>query len=184
AKLATALTIYTAGHPTISSLRQNIASVSREPADLIALRAEVDKLDADYQAALDASAPASTTALGTDAAAPAIPRPAPSRRVTPDATDVAASVGVEYADPTSMRLRIELAELSNVRERTNSARAELATSQAGFKYRYNVIRPAQLPRNAIAPNVPAVSLAGVLASLLFAAMVAVAADLLGGRIIE
>jgi hypothetical protein len=60
----------------------------------------------------------------------------------------------------------------------------MSSSQAGFKYQYNVIRPPRIPREAESPNVPAIIGAGILASLLLAVMAAVAADVASGRILE
>ena len=98
--------------------------------------------------------------------------------------DLSALSGTEGNDPTSLRLKVELSELAAVRERANAARAELSSSQAGFKYQYKIIRPPQVPRAPASPNVPAFLIAGILASLLLAVMAAVAADLAGGRILE
>ena len=85
------------------------------------------------------------------------------------------------ADPIGLRLKNQMTELAMVQARGSAARAELASLQAGFKYQYSVVRPPQLPRAPIAPNVPAILGAGFLASLLMALVYAVGADLLGGR---
>ena len=47
-----------------------------------------------------------------------------------------------------------------------------------------MVRPPQLPRAPIAPNVVAIAAAGTIASLLLALAFAIAADLLTGRALE
>ena len=84
----------------------------------------------------------------------------------------------------SLRLRSELNQLESVLERTDGARIELAVSQAAFKYRYSVIRPAQVPRDPVAPNLQMIFAAGFVASLFLALAVVVCKDLLSGKILE
>jgi uncharacterized protein involved in exopolysaccharide biosynthesis len=93
----------------------------------------------------------------------------------------AADSQTEFA---SLRLRSELNQLESVLERTDGARIELAVSQAAFKYRYSVIRPAQIPRDPEKPNLKLIFVAGVFASLLLALGGAVSKDLLSGQILE
>ena len=59
----------------------------------------------------------------------------------------AAAATEDGTDFAAVRLRLELNQLESVLERTDGARIELAVSQAAFKYRYAVIRPAQVPRS-------------------------------------
>jgi hypothetical protein len=60
----------------------------------------------------------------------------------------------------------------------------LATSRAAFKYRYTVVRPAQVPRRPSKPNVPAVLIAGVLGAFLLALAAPIGAELLGRELGE
>ena len=83
------------------------------------------------------------------------------------------SIGDE-ADPVSVRLRVEMSQLAAVRERENSARAELESAEAGFKFRYSVTRPPRVPRRPSGPNVAAITLVGAVASLILAIGVPVA----------
>lgn len=92
--------------------------------------------------------------------------------------------GSDDNDPTGLRLKVELAQLAVVRERANAARAELMSSQAGFKYQYNTIRPPRMPRRPAGPDARGIAAAGCAASVALAVLVALAADLLGGRIVE
>jgi uncharacterized protein involved in exopolysaccharide biosynthesis len=72
-----------------------------------------------------------------------------------------------------------MSQLAMVRERENAARAELASAEAGFKYRYKVTRPPLVPRGPSSPNVVAILLAGALASLILAIGVPVARRISG-----
>jgi uncharacterized protein involved in exopolysaccharide biosynthesis len=69
-------------------------------------------------------------------------------------------------------------------DRINSARIELDTARAAFKYRYSVIRPPQLPKRPEKPKVPLVIAAGVLAAMTLAVLAAALSDLRSGRILE
>ena len=90
----------------------------------------------------------------------------------------------DASSPSSLRLRLELGQLASIRDRINGAQIELATSQAAFKYRYNVTRPPQVPRRPSKPNGLAILIAGALGALLLAIASSAGADVLGGRIIE
>ena len=53
-------------------------------------------------------------------------------------------------------------------DRLNSARIELDTARAAFKYRYTIVRPPQLPKRPVKPKVPVVVGGGVLAATVLA----------------
>lgn len=187
-RLAAASTIYTDGHPTVVGLRQSVTALAQESPEEQTIRRAVDSLEQEHDT-LSAVVLAAT--LGGDESKRAVARGAaePTSAPTPNlapAFDYSYSdlVSSEANDPTSLRLKVELAQLASVRERANAARAELASSQAGFKYQYNVIRPPRIPRQPTGPNIPAILVAGMLASLLLALFGAVAADLAGGLIVE
>jgi uncharacterized protein involved in exopolysaccharide biosynthesis len=74
---------------------------------------------------------------------------------------------------------VEIAQLAAARERASAARAELASAQAGFKYRYSVTRPARVPRRPAGPNVAAIVLVGAIASVVLAIGVPVARRMSG-----
>jgi uncharacterized protein involved in exopolysaccharide biosynthesis len=69
-------------------------------------------------------------------------------------------------------------------DRLNSARIELDTARAAFKYRYSIVRPPQLPKRALKPKVPVVLGGAVLGATVLALIAAVLADLRSGRILE
>jgi uncharacterized protein involved in exopolysaccharide biosynthesis len=69
-------------------------------------------------------------------------------------------------------------------DRINSARIELDTARAAFKYRYSIVHPPQLPKKPAKPKVPLVLAAGVIAGMVLAVLSAALADLRSGRILE
>lgn len=74
--------------------------------------------------------------------------------------------------------------MGDLDDRIAAARLALETSAAGFKYRYTLTRPPQLPRGPIKPKVPLVIATGLLGAFALAIAAALARDLLSGRIVE
>ena len=159
-RLTSALTIYTEGHPTVLALRQTVERLSQESPELVAASREVRDLEKQYDA-LSIKVGVATEDAQLRAFVPSL-----------DPLSLV-SIGDE-ADPVSVRLRVEMAQLAAVRERENAARAELESAEAGFKYRYSVTRPPRVPRRPSGPNVAAIALVGAVASLILAIGVPVA----------
>ena len=189
-RLSQLRTVYTANHPSVLSAQQNLAAVSQDQPQAVSLAAEIEEMQAEYDkrfadatdlqiktelAKRSAAAAAAAVSTGPAPVIEAPPAPAPAARLQ------AADSQTEFA---SLRLRSELNQLESVLERTDGARIELAVSQAAFKYRYSVIRPAQVPRDPQSPNLKLIFAAGFCASLLLALGVAVSKDLLSGLILE
>lgn len=166
-RLTTALTIYTEDHPTVLALRQTVTQLSRDSPELAAASQEARDLEKQYDA-LSVTVGVATEAAQSRASAGA-PSLGPFSLV---------SLG-DASDPVSVRLRVEMSQLAAVRERASAARAELASAQAGFKYRYSVTRPPRVPRRPAGPNVAAIILVGAIASLILAIGVPVARRISG-----
>lgn len=186
-RLAAAKTVYGDDFPTVMALRQTVEQLTRESPELTSLRRDTQAAEAEY----DSLAATLQTPSSNGAVASALPpelqlRPSvrTSSEPPPLEVTVADSPDAEMSDPTTLRLRVELAELASVRGRANAARAELSSSQAGFKYQYTIITPPQMPRGPVSPNVPAFIGGGIVASLLLALLAVVMADLLSDRFLE
>jgi hypothetical protein len=196
ARLAQLTTVYTQSHPNVQTVQQNISALTHDSPQLAALKAEVEKLSLQYQQRVDAVAElerdeqrrvdearrpvieaAAKAARAQEAIAAAPPEPAP-QEPAPSATVSTMN------DFSAVQLRLELNQLESVLERTDGARIELAVSQAAFKYRYTVIKPAQVPRAPVKPNATLVLAAGFVAGLLLSIAAAVGKDLMGNRILE
>lgn len=185
ARLAQLKTVYTANNPTVQGVEQNIAVLSRDEPQSLKLASEIEDLQADYDRrvadATDARIKTELTKRSANAAreavgAPVAPLPEPDP-IVPAKIDASSEF-------VTLRLRSELNQLESVLERTDGARIELAVSQAAFKYRYTIVRPAQIPKDPQSPNRRMMIIAGLFASVVLALVVVVSKDLLGNCILE
>jgi uncharacterized protein involved in exopolysaccharide biosynthesis len=183
-RLAQMRMVYTANHPSVLSLQQNIAALAAEPPQSRALATEIEELQAEYDKGvsdatdLQIKAELARRSAGGAASAPA------ARPLVPGTTPVDRSADSPMGQFATLQLRSELSQLQNVLERTDGARIELAVSQAAFKYRYTVISPAQVPRSPKFPDVRLIVAAGVCLSFFLALAIVVGKDLLSDRILE
>ncbi len=69
-------------------------------------------------------------------------------------------------------------------DRIDSARIELDTARAAFKYRYAVLRPPILPSAPAKPKLPLLAIGALLAAAGLSVIAAVLADLRSGRLLE
>ena len=173
AELAQQLQIYAPAHPNIARLQQSIAAQNEDSPQLTALRREEQDLMQDY------------IRLGG--------RPEDDKRdearelraasVLPQARHLLDGEGTaeQYA---KSRLRFAIGEYESLLQRIDSARIELDTARAAFKYRYSVIKPAKLPKNAESPQIPRFLGVGGLLALLSAFGAAAFVDWRRGRIVE
>ncbi len=160
-------------HPALANIIQSIAALQHDSPQLEALRKEEKSLREELAArmarrqAMDKAAPASPQIVLHEV-----------RRETAVRED---DPGLEYL---RNQLRIETAKYEDLMGRIDSARIELDTARAAFKYRYSVIQPAQLPKAPTSPK-PMMLLGGGVASGLFLAILfAIAADVHTGKIVE
>jgi len=161
--------VYADAHPAVATLLQSIASLEEDSPQLASMRAEEKRLQVDYERALKARG----------AFAPAqSPGDAVNRRFS--------SLPVEDAsgELARTRMRFAMAKYDSILERIDSARIELETARAAFKYRYSVIRPPTLPKRLAKPNLPVAIVAGLVFSTLLAVATTALADLRSGRILE
>ena len=188
-QLAQLTTVYTASHPSVMAVQQNIEALKHEPTQLASVKADLQELEAEYdrrsaEAAdeqIRAELARRAMAAGEEAHSAPVAESAPA---TPPPATSDSGTGPDGPDIGTLLLRSELSELESVLQRTDGARIELAVSQAAFKYRYTVIQPARVPREAIFPNLRLIVGGGFVASLLFALIAVVSKDLLSNRILE
>jgi uncharacterized protein involved in exopolysaccharide biosynthesis len=189
AHLAEARTTYTESHPTITNLKQSIAALSTESPQLASLRQEAASLKAQYDAK-DArpSAPSAPAIVWTVAppvsagGAAGTPPQVPS-----DVLRLAIDLR-EDRDPGMVyargQLRDGMDKYAALRAQIQTAQIDLETAQAAFKYRYTVVTPAHLPKAPTVPNVPLVTMMALIAGMLCGLLLAVIADVRGGRLLE
>jgi uncharacterized protein involved in exopolysaccharide biosynthesis len=160
--------VYADAHPNVVKLEQSISALQEDSPQLIALRKDESDLMAD-------GAKLAGTHLETSPSRPAPGELGPGRRSDSD------ELGREYA---RTRLRFAMEKYDGLMERIDSARIELDTARAAFKYRYSVIRPPAFPKRPLKPKLPIIFGGGVLASILLALLVATLADARSGRVLE
>jgi uncharacterized protein involved in exopolysaccharide biosynthesis len=160
--------VYSEMHPEVITLRQDIASLTRDSAQISALREEERKLRQEYQARLERE--------------PALRPASPSS--SPVIIPRAPGEGVNAAVEQSERVREARFRYQQVMESVNAAQLELDTARAAFKHRYKIIWPPQVPKKPVSPNALKIFGLGGLASLLLALAAAAAADWRAGRVLE
>jgi hypothetical protein len=189
AQLLEARATYTENHPAIGDLKQSIAALSVESPQVTGLRQESASLKTQYdrRAASTSDAPNPGTApppalTGMFAGAIATPPQLPSDVLRLD-LDLREDrdPGMVYARG---QLRDAMDKYAALRTQIQTAQIDLETAQAAFKYRYSVVTPAHLPKSPIAPNIPLVILAALIAAMLCGLLFAVVADVRAGRLLE
>jgi len=172
-RLAERRAVLTPQHPDIAALERALARARVVPADLAAARADEGRLMADY------------TARGGK---PPLVDEDPRVRAAETAADTGANAAAELAvfkddeedDATSYArslLKGSLETYQDLTARIENAQIELQTAEVAFRYRYNVVTPARLPRKPDAPNVPLMIVGALIAGLAAGAVRAVFADL-------
>jgi len=171
AQLAQQTTIYAPQHPTLMATRRSIESLSGPSPQIEQLRAEVFDLELEVKrrggvVAAQPVAGAATTLLDLEEA-----------RLRLDDSD-------PELDYERTQFRTLLRKHANLLDRIDSARMEMDTAQAAFKYRYSVINPPQYPRRPLRPYGLLFLGSGILGGLAFGFLTTTLVDLRGGKVVE
>jgi DNA repair exonuclease SbcCD ATPase subunit len=153
--------VYSEAHPTIKSLRQDIAALSRESPQISSLREEAEKLRREYGSSL-----AREGRPGSVAMPPLLRQP----------------TGGPLEE--NERVRAARFQFQQMAERVSAAQVELDAARSAFKYRYHVVWPPEVPRKPVSPKPGKIFGVGVIASILFALAAAAAPEILSGRVVE
>ncbi len=171
-QLAEQKVMYSGKHPTVVDTEQRIAAMSRESSQISLLRKDEESLSSQL-----------TAMIGKTPNDEIRPR----RHTNVSAMDLLFA-GDRIEDPVVQfaqdKLRIANAKYQDMLMRIESAKLELESSRAAFKFRYSVSRPAQVPRSPVKPNLPVILVAGVVAALGLALFACVARDISGGKVVE
>jgi hypothetical protein len=167
---------YGPAHPEVVSLRESINALSKGSPQVAALRAD----EASLKARLSALGGSD---IGEPIAAPAEPllTRAVLERIARGRPDTLEDPNVTYA---KSRLKIAIGNYEDLLGRVESARIELETARAAFKYRYTVIRPPELPTRPVSPRPARIVAGGIALGMLLAVFAATALDVIGGRLLE
>jgi hypothetical protein len=170
ARLAEQLNVFAPGHPLVMETRAALDAARGLSTQIDALRGEVGTLEAEskHRGIGHSSLPLAAMETG-------LPR------------STLADLGLTD-DPRLEYERSQLGALlrqhSNLLDRIASARVEIDTAEAAFKYRYSVISPPQMPRGPIRSRFLMIGVAGFLGGLAFAFFSCVVFDIRGGKVIE
>ena len=148
-------------HPTMVGLRAEVAGLQQESRQVEVLREEERNLRAEYATRLGADAPA-------------------GRRGSSLGSRVASSAAVEQSE----RVRDARFQYQQMVSKVSAAQTDVDNARAAFKYRYSVSWPATVPTTAVSPKPVRVFGLGLLMSLLVAALVAAAPDIMRRKVVE
>ncbi len=178
ARLAEQKSIFSDLHPAVVEIQQRIDALKQqEPAQLATLRQQEHELELELKRHGGSTADDATgqkTVLGV--------LPVELLRLEREAAEtVSDDPAVENA---RSELQFAMRKYGALLERIDSANMELDTSRAAFKYRYSVIVPPEKPAAPVKPNVRKTVLAALVGAIVMAIVVATAADIRAGRILE
>jgi hypothetical protein len=171
-QLTQQLTTYGPFHPALLGTQESLRLLSAESPQVAALKRKERELQdalSQHQTRGEEVARANRAAV-VDARAMTYERP----------DEPIEDVVVEQA---RRKLVIQLDRYDNMEARIEAARMEQDIARAAFKYRYSVIRPAQVPRKPVSPNVPRTMVVGVFLGLALAVVGSAGRDLLADRIV-
>ncbi len=180
-QLATLRLTYASAHPSVIALEEKIRQASVEPPELTALKREEGALLAQVkqfspgEGKLGDTPPATLgpfLASRDEAAAAVAPEPVAPRDDSPELVSVRA------------RLLAAVQKYEDLRDRIDSARLEINTARAAFKYRYAIVAPAEIPKKPLKPSIPLIVLGGLVLGLLSAFAAAAAKDFASNRFLE
>jgi hypothetical protein len=186
-QLAQAQLTLTPQHPTVIALQQKVDALNVPDARLAQLKA-------DERALMATIAPPVPSAKS----APAPPPPVLAAPVAPSASvepvdplapvPMATTLGTVKEDPQVQLIRAKLdAAIRRYQDavwRIDGANMEVEIARAAFKYRYTVVTPAEVPTKPKKAIATMVGVGSVIGSLVLALLLAAAADLGSGRILE
>ena len=157
---------YGPAHPEVQAVEAQLSAIAADSPQLAALRADLAVLDRQIFALGGAARVAPSRADFT------IPEPAAAPTFNPS---------LAYSES---RLRLAIVDYEDMTDRLKSAKIEMETANAAFKYRYSVSIPAKFPKSPEKPNLKLLAFGGVFATLGLAFFAAMGADLLSGRLLE
>jgi capsular polysaccharide biosynthesis protein len=179
--------VYTERHPIVMDLQQTIASLGTESGQVVTLRKELAALEEEYDREAGVPGAGVQAAARPSRQVIALSVSAPPPELPGDILSLERESG-EERDPAMVYARGQLRDAMDkygaLRSQIQAAQIELQTAEAAFKYRYSVVKPAQVPKHVASPNAPAIMLAALFGGLLVALIAAVGADIRNGRIIE
>ena len=163
-------------HPEVTATEDRIKALQMDSPTLATLKQE----EADLQQQLTALGGAADNSSVTTMTDPMFARQM-LERMTRARVDSAESPQVAYAQS---RLKMATNDYEDLLARLGDAKIELETVRAAFKYRFNVVTPAEVPKKPIKPRVPLLIAGGIFLGVAFGVFAATALDFISGRVVE
>jgi hypothetical protein len=161
----------TPAHPSVLAMEEKIRQATAPLPELQSLK----QAEAEILAQIKGAAPAVSPMAAPAAAG--------------EGASTAARVILQHGEDAELstaraKLSVAVQRYEELMERLDATRLELLSEQAAFKYRYVVMVPPELPKQAAKPSLPLVVALGALGSVLLAFLAAGLRDLLSGRFVE
>jgi uncharacterized protein involved in exopolysaccharide biosynthesis len=173
---------YTPIHPTVIALRQQLENVSQPTPELTELRGQERALMA--QIAPPRPIPMATAPV----AALRAPAPDPAGSASSDAPNAEPPPVFDDRDGVvqvaQSKLTSAIRSYEDATSRVDHAKMELDVTRAAYKYRYTVVTPAEVPKHPKKATANIVAIGSVLGGVILALLLAAAADLASGRVLE
>jgi uncharacterized protein involved in exopolysaccharide biosynthesis len=158
----------TSSHPAVVLQKERIAIASQIPSEVSLMQAEMKSIQSEIEQREAASRQGGEFVGGSR-------RPASAAALPVEVTEL---LERDNLDPAlSAQLSGEVMTYTSLRNEVFATRVSLDTAQAAFQHRYQVLVPAEAPRRADKPKIPAVLGGGVVFSLLLALILPVLAEL-------
>jgi uncharacterized protein involved in exopolysaccharide biosynthesis len=176
AQLATLRLTYASAHPSVIVLEEKIRQASVEPPELTELKREEGTLLDQVKLFSSAEGKVSSAPLG----------PLGPVAVPPDGAPELGAARDDSPEFVAAKARLVAAvqKYEDLRDRIDSARLEINTARAAFKYRYAIVVPAEVPKRPSKPNVIFIVLGGLALSIVLAFAAAGAKDFASDRFLE
>jgi uncharacterized protein involved in exopolysaccharide biosynthesis len=175
-------TKYTAAHPVMEDLQQQITGLSTESPQVATLKSELRQLEGQEDKRTTSVAIAGSLAGGGVRAS----ANGPDAQLPDDIVNLLNSMGPEdQIDPAlGAQFGYAVAKFSTLRTQISEASIELDTAQAAFTRRYKVVASPEVPDKPIKPKVPVIVGVGLFAGLALALLAGIGIELRRGKISE
>jgi uncharacterized protein involved in exopolysaccharide biosynthesis len=172
ARLAELRGQYGSAHPDVGAAEENIRALDQPSTQLAELHVKETSLLQRLGPNLNRTAATSLEPTFAREALERLTRPAVDSQEAPEVT---------FA---KSRLKIATTAYEVLLDRLEGAMIELETARAAFKYRYSIITPARIPKEAEKPRIPLLIIGGIILSILATLFTVVMLDFGSGRVIE
>jgi len=163
---------YADGHPSVRAVKDNIRAAQQDPPALAALKTQ----EADVLAQIEAQKKAAPTKDD--------PSPKPMMAVPVAAVDAGVPARPKSISDVQAEFDTARNKYDQLSTKLEAARIEAQTAEAGFKRRYSVTRPAELPAGPKRPSGLIAAFLGLLLTVVAALATAAIADRFSGIFFE